>query len=84
MLNKLSSIEFTLERYDKALTILRNEDVNIIEAAKRYAIGWCNGMDVCVPSFQRAIMFEDSEGNKTWFHCPESIIKHLKITDEMS
>lgn len=80
-----NSAAFTLELYDVALSIVtRYPDRTIDDAIDEYCIGWCDSGRTAIPDNGKAIalMFEDEDGNKTWFHYYRHMIERYYVLAE--
>ena len=78
---KLNHIYFTYDLYDPELTIFdKHKIMKRSDVVKNYAIGWCNGKEVKPSTFGlEAILFEDDNGEKLWFHCGVKLCKNIKL-----
>jgi len=80
-----NSAAFTLELHDIALSIVcRYPDRTIDDAIEKYCIGWCDSDRTAVPDNGKgiALMFEDEDGNKTWFHYYRHMIERYYVLGE--
>jgi hypothetical protein len=65
---RANSAMFSLELHDIALTIVGFDGLDA--AIDKYCLGWCYAEDTSIPKIDPdiALLFEDEQGKKTWFH----------------
>lgn len=74
---RYNSVAFTYEKHDIDLSIVtRYHDRTNDDAIEKYCLGWTYSDRTAFPDNGKriALMFEDEDGEMTWFHYYVSII----------
>ena len=77
---RYNSAAFTHELHDRGWN-LADKSGSSIAAIRLYGIGWCYTSDTAAPNGggEIAIMFEDVDGEKSWFHCNDELLEDGEI-----